>query len=127
MELFLNGQSLGKGKREYNFLFTFDKVSYQPGKLEAVSYDKGGKEVSRYMISTVGEPAKLKLTAIQNPEGFHADGADMALIQVEVVDNNGKRCPLDNRTIQFTLKGNAEWRGGIAQGKTIISSIRTYQ
>ena len=117
VELFLNGQSLGKGKREYNFLFTFDKVSYQPGKLEAVSYDKGGKEVSRYMISTVGEPAKLKLTAIQNPEGFHADGADMALIQVEVVDNNGKRCPLDNRTIQFTLKGNAEWRGGISQGK----------
>ena len=117
VELFLNGQSLGKGKREYNFLFTFDQVSYQPGKLEAVSYDKGGKEVSRYMISTVGEPAKLKLTAIQNPEGFHADGADMALIQVEVVDNNGKRCPLDNRTIQFTLKGNAEWRGGIAQGK----------
>ena len=117
VELFLNGQSLGKGKREYNFLFTFDKVSYQPGKLEAVSYDKDGKEVSRYMISTVGEPAKLKLTTIQNPEGFHADGADMALIQVEVVDNNGKRCPLDNRTIQFTLKGNAEWRGGIAQGK----------
>jgi len=117
VELFLNGQSLGKGKREYNFLFTFDKVSYQPGKLEAVSYDKDGKEVSRYMISTVGEPAKLKLTTIQNPEGFHADGADMALIQVEVVDNNGKRCPLDNRTVQFTLKGNAEWRGGIAQGK----------
>ena len=117
VELFLNGQSLGKGKREYNFLFTFDKVSYQPGKLEAVSYDKDGKEVSRYMISTVGEPAKLKLTTIQNPEGFHADGADMALIQVEVVDTNGKRCPLDNRTIQFTLKGNAEWRGGIAQGK----------
>lgn len=117
VELFLNGQSLGKGKREYNFLFTFDKVSYQPGKLEAVSYDKDGKEVSRYMISTVGEPAKLKLTTIQNPEGFHADGADMALIQVEVVDTNGKRCPLDNRTVQFTLKGNAEWRGGIAQGK----------
>ena len=117
VELFLNGQSLGKGKREYNFLFIFDKVSYQPGKLEAVSYDKDGKEVSRYMISTVGEPAKLKLTTIQNPEGFHADGADMALIQVEVVDNNGKRCPLDNRTVQFTLKGNAEWRGGIAQGK----------
>lgn len=79
------------------------------------------------MISTVGEPAKLKLTTIQNPEGFHADGADMALIQVEVVDTNGKRCPLDNRTVQFTLKGNAEWRGGIAQGKTIISSTRTCQ
>jgi len=41
----------------------------------------------------------------------------MTLIQVEVVDKDGQRCPLDNRTIQFTLKGQAEWRGGIAQGK----------
>lgn len=117
VELFLNGQSLGKGKRDSNFLFIFDKVDFKPGKLEAVSYDKGGKELSRYAISTVGEAARLKLTAIQNPEGFHADGADMALIQVEVVDKDGKRCPLDNRTVKFTLKGNAEWRGGIAQGK----------
>ena len=117
VELFLNGESLGKGKRESNFLFTFDKVSYQPGKLEAISYNKAGKEVSRYAVSTVGEAAKLKLTVMQNPEGFQADGADMALVQVEVVDKDGKRCPLDNRAVQFTLKGNAEWRGGIAQGK----------
>ena len=117
VELFLNGNSLGKGKRQYNFLFTFDNVAFKPGKLEAVSYNKAGKEISRYALNTAGEPASLKLTAIQNPEGFHADGADMALIQVEVVDKDGQRCPLDNRTIQFTLKGQAEWRGGIAQGK----------
>lgn len=117
VELFLNGNSLGKGKRQYNFLFTFDNVTFKPGKLEAVSYNKAGKEISRYAVNTAGEPASLKLTAIQNPEGFHADGADMALIQVEVVDKDGKRCPLDNRTVQFTLNGHAEWRGGIAQGK----------
>ena len=117
VELFLNGNSLGKGKRQYNFLFTFDNVTFKPGKLEAVSYNKAGKEISRYAVNTAGEPASLKLTAIQNPEGFHADGADMTLIQVEVVDKDGQRCPLDNRTIQFTLKGQAEWRGGIAQGK----------
>ncbi len=117
VELFHNGTSLGKGKREYNFLFTFDKVTYKPGKLEAISYDGKGKEVSRYAISTVGEAAKLKLTVMQNPEGFQADGADMALLQVEVVDKAGNRCPLDNRTVKFTLKGEAEWRGGIAQGK----------
>ena len=117
VELFLNSQSLGKGKREYNFLFTFDNVAFKAGKLEAVSYNKAGKEISRYAVNTAGEPASLKLTAIQNPEGFHADGADMTLIQVEVVDKDGQRCPLDNRTIQFTLKGQAEWRGGIAQGK----------
>ena len=117
VELFLNGNSLGKGKRQYNFLFTFDNVAFKPGKLEAVSYNKAGKEISRYAVNTAGEPASQKLTAIQNPEGFHADGADMTLIQVEVVDKDGQRCPLDNRTIQFTLKGQAEWRGGIAQGK----------
>lgn len=117
VELFLNGNSLGKGKRQYNFLFTFDNVAFKPGKLEAVSYNKAGKEISRYAVNTAGEPASLKLTAIQNPEGFHADGADMTLIQVEVVDKDGQHCPLDNRTIQFTLKGQAEWRGGIAQGK----------
>ena len=117
VELFLNGNSLGKGKRQYNFLFTFDNVAFKAGKLEAVSYNKAGKEISRYAVNTAGEPASLKLTAIQNPEGFHADGADMTLIQVEVVDKDGQRCPLDNRTIQFTLKGQAEWRGGIAQGK----------
>ncbi|MBS5760503.1 sugar-binding domain-containing protein [Bacteroides sp.] len=117
VELFLNGNSLGKGKRQYNFLFTFDNVAFKPGKLEAVSYNKAGKEISRYAVNTAGEPASLKLTAIQNPEGFHADGADMTLIQVEVVDKDGQRCPLDNRTIQFTLKGQAKWRGGIAQGK----------
>lgn len=117
VELFLNGNSLGKGKRQYNFLFTFDNVAFKPGKLEAVSYNKAGKEISRYAVNTAGEPASLKLTAIQNPEGFHADGADMTLIQVEVIDKDGQRCPLDNRTIQFTLKGQAEWRGGIAQGK----------
>lgn len=117
VELFLNGNSLGKGKRQYNFLFTFDNVAFKPGKLEAVSYNKAGKEISRYAVNTAGEPASLKLTAIQNPEGFHADGADMTLIQVEVVDKDGKRCPLDNRTVQFTLNGHAEWRGGIAQGE----------
>lgn len=99
------------------FFFTFDKVAYQPGKLEAVSYDGKGKEVSRYTLFTAGEAACLKLTAVQNPEGFHADGADMALLQVEVVDKDGRRCSLDNRTVRFTLKGEAEWRGGIAQGK----------
>lgn len=116
VELFLNGESLGKGNRDYNFLFTFDKVAFKPGKLEAVSYDKKGKELSRCTLATAGEPANLKLTVIQNPDGFQADGADMALIQVEVVDREGKR-PLDNRIIKFNLKGEVEWRGGIAQGE----------
>lgn len=116
VELFLNGKSLGHGKRDYNFLFTFDNVAFRPGKLEAVSYDASGKEASRYSIETASEPAQLRLTTIENPAGFRADGADMALVQVEVTDSEGRRCPLDNRVINFTLNGPAEWLGGIAQG-----------
>ena len=108
VELFLNGRSLGKGRREYNYLFTFDNVPYEPGTLEAVASDG-----SRYKLETAGEPYRLKLTTIENPEGMKADGADMALIQVEVVDKQGRRCPLDDRLINFSLMGEGQWIGGI--------------
>ena len=108
VELFLNGKSMGKGRREYNYLFTFDNVPYEPGTLEAVASDG-----SRYQLETAGEPYRLKLTTIENPEGMKADGADMALIQVEVVDKQGRRCPLDDRLINFTLMGEGQWIGGI--------------
>ena len=113
VELFVNGKSDGKGKRSDEYLFTFPNVKFEAGKIEAVSY-KNGKEISRYAIETAGEPDHLKFTAIKNPEGFKADGADMVLIQIEVVDKQNKRCPLDNRTIHFNYWGEAEWIGGIA-------------
>ena len=113
VELFVNGKSLGKGERSNHFLFTFKDVRFEPGKIEAVAYTNG-QETSRYSIETAGEPDHIKLTSIQNPEGFKADGADMALIQVEVVDKEGRRCPLDYRTIHFSYQGEMEWLGGIA-------------
>ena len=123
VELFVNGKSLGKGERSNQWLFTWKNVPFEEGKIEAVAYTyentgkKGEttrKETSRYSIETAGEPDHIKLTSIQNPEGFKADGADMALIQVEVVDKQGRRCPLDNRTIHFNCQGEMEWIGGIA-------------
>ena len=108
VELFLNGKSLGKGKQSYRYLFTFDDVSFEPGTLEAVANDG-----SHYKLETAGEPYQLKLTAIENPEGTKADGADMVLFQVEVVDKQGRRCPLDDRMIHFQLWGEAKWIGGI--------------
>ncbi|NDW12617.1 DUF4982 domain-containing protein [Bacteroides sp. 214] len=116
VELILNGESLGMGEREYDFLFTFNDVVFNLGTLEAISYDKNGNEISRDKLQSVGEPTELKLTLMQSPQGFHADGADLALVQFEVVDKDGRRCPLDNRKVSFTLDGEAEWRGGIAQG-----------
>ncbi len=116
VELFLNGESLGYGERSYRFLFTFNDVAYKPGTLEAVGYDAQGDELCRTRLLTAGEPSKLRLTAIEDPDGWKADGADMALLQVEVVDGDGQRCPLANDVIHFSVEGPAEWRGGIAQG-----------
>ncbi len=113
VELFVNGKSLGKGERSSQWLFTWKNVPFEAGKIEAVAYTNG-KETSRYAIETAGKPHHIKLTSIQNPEGFKADGADMALVQVEVVDKEGRRCPLDNRTIHFNYQGELEWIGGIA-------------
>jgi beta-galactosidase len=113
--LFLNGKIMEQAQRDYHFLFTFDKIAFTPGVLEAVGYNDG-KEVARMQLRTAGKPAKLKLSAIQNPKGWKADGADLVLLQVEVVDAEGNRCPLANDLIHFTVEGPAEWRGGIAQG-----------
>lgn len=113
--LFLNGKPMGQAQRDYHFLFTFDKIAFTPGVLEAVGYNDG-KEAARMQLRTAGKPAKLKLAAIQHPKGWKADGADLVLLQVEVVDAEGNRCPLANNLIHFMVEGPAEWRGGIAQG-----------
>ncbi|MCC8020339.1 MAG: DUF4982 domain-containing protein [Rikenellaceae bacterium] len=116
VELLVNGRSQGFGEQDYRFLFTFSDIDWEPGTVEAVSYDEHGTELSRYSIKTVGEPAALKLTLMHGPDGVYADGADVALVQVEVVDADGDRCPLANDMVKFTLTGPADWRGGIAQG-----------
>ena len=107
-----------RGVENYRrFLYTWDYVAYEPGELVAVGYDAEGKELCRTQLQTASEPQQIKLSVIQNPNGWKADGADMTLLQVEVVDKDGRRCPLANNLIHFEVEGPAEWRGGIAQGK----------
>ncbi len=115
VELFLNGRSLGKGKRSSGFLFTWDEVAWAPGTLRAVASHADGRR-SEHRIETAGAPAALRLTPRTSPRGFVMDGADIALVDVEVVDTEGRRVPTANTMIRFALDGPAEWRGGIAQG-----------
>ncbi|WP_207428715.1 sugar-binding domain-containing protein [Pedobacter sp. SYSU D00535] len=115
-ELLINGQSKGFGERSHGFLFTFKDVAYEPGTIKAVSYDAQGKILSTDEIKTAGAPAALRLSVQQAPKGLKADGADVALVQVEVVDAQGNRCPTALNMIDFKLEGAAEWRGGLAQG-----------
>ena len=116
VELFVNGQSRGFGERSYHFLHTFKNIKWEAGIIKAIGYDKAGHILCESEKFTVGEPERIKLTLHTDPNGFRADGADLALIDVEVVDSSGHRCPTSNAMIHFKLEGPAEWRGGIAQG-----------
>ncbi len=116
VELMLNGVSLGIGEKKYTFLHSFPNVNFQPGTLTAIGRDEQGNELCHTTLSTAGEPHSIRLTALEAPDGWKADGADIVLIQAEVVDANGQRCPLANDTLHFSVDGPAEWRGGIAKG-----------
>ncbi|CDB83281.1 uncharacterized protein BN507_00440 [Bacteroides clarus CAG:160] len=113
VELFLNGKSLGKGQRSDTFLFTFNDVKWQQGELSAVSY-KDGQEISRHSIHTVGKPAALRMRWVEAPKTFRADGHDIRIAEVEVVDQQGERCPLAHDMVTFSVKGQGEWLGGVS-------------
>ena len=116
VELFLNGESKGFGEQSYRFLYTFKDLEWQPGTLKAVGYDTRGNRLCEKELRTAGPPAAIRLTPHTGPLGLLADGSDMALVDVEVVDAQGRRCPTALMPVRFEISGPAEWRGGIAQG-----------
>jgi beta-galactosidase len=116
VELFLNGKSLGRGEQSNRFLFTFENITWKPGTLRAVGFDRFGERICEAEKRTADAAAAIKLTTITGPGGLQADGADVVLVEVEVVDDQGQRCPTNLNVIDFELTGPAEWRGGLAQG-----------
>ena len=117
VELFVNGKSKGFGEQSNRFMFTFKDIEFLPGTIKAISYDGKGNKLSEAEKKTTGEPVALKLTVHTGPNGLKADGADLALVDVEVVDAGGNRCPTALNKVDFTLSGPAEWRGGLAHGQ----------
>ena len=111
VELLINGKSQGFGTQSSRFLFTFKDIAWQPGTISAVGYDAAGRRTSEDQKQTAGEPFAIRLTTKTGPLGLRADGADVALVDVEVVDAKGRRCPTALNLINFSLSGPAEWRG----------------
>jgi beta-galactosidase len=127
VELFLNGKSLGVqtkpcdfvdtyngGSRDIGYtgyVYAFPNVAFAPGTLKAVA-SKGGQVVAQQELKTAGEPKAIKLTVRTGPNGLQADGSDVALVDFEVVDADGNRCPTDEARVDFAVDGPAVWRGG---------------
>ena len=96
--------------------FAFPEVAWEPGTLKAIGL-VAGAEVCKHELTTAGAAKQIKLTPILGPGGWQADGEDVALIDVEVLDEKGRRCPTDDARIDFELHGHAIWRGGYNSGK----------
>jgi beta-galactosidase len=116
VELRINGKSMGFGEQSNRFLYTFKNIAWKPGTIAAVGYDAANKKICNAQISTAGEPAAVKLKIFTDPNGWRADGHDLAMAEFEVVDKNGNRCPTALNMVHFDITGPAQWRGGMAQG-----------
>jgi len=137
VELFLNGKSLGVANKptEFvdtfgtgrgmgansgltywvpqptDFVYAFPNIAFTPGTLKAVA-TKGGQVVAQEELKTAGAPQALRLTVHAGPHGLQADGSDVVLVDFEVVDAQGNRCPTDEARVDFAIDGPAVWRGG---------------
>jgi beta-galactosidase len=101
VELFLNGKSLGKKDMPRNGHLQWT-VNYEPGKLEAVAFKKGKRLTAK--IETTGQPAEVVLTPYKTT--MLADGSDVSIINVTVVDKEGREVLDADNMIRFFIEGD---------------------
>jgi beta-galactosidase len=99
VELFLNGQSLGArgvprdGHAEWS-------VPYSPGAIEVRGVASDGKTLSARR-ETAGAAAAIRLTP--DRAAINADGEDVAVITVEIVDAQGRTVPTADNEVSFAM------------------------
>jgi beta-galactosidase len=101
VELFLNGESLGKQTMKRNSKLTW-QVKYAPGTLSAKGFN-GGKLVAEQKIETTGEAVAIRLTPDRST--INADGEDVSVLTVSALDAQGRAVPVAQNKINFALAG----------------------
>lgn len=105
-ELFLNGKSLGRKKKEaFTYRIVWEDVVYQPGTL-AVKTWKAGKPWAESDRSTTGAASKLLVTA--DRKDIRGGGDDLCYITVTLADDKGRLVPRSMNRLHFKVEGAAE-------------------
>ena len=105
-ELFLNGKSLGKKKKDkYEYRLRWDDVSYQPGELKVVAY-KNGKKWAADTVKTSGPATKLLLSA--DHATIKADECDLSYVTVTIADKSELLVPRSKNRVSFSITGPGE-------------------
>ena len=105
-ELFLNGRSLGRKKKEqFQYRLRWDEVKYEPGELRVVAY-KNGQRWAEARAQTTGPAARLMLAA--DRARIKADGQDLSFVTVTVADKDGRLVPRSKNRVRFEISGPGE-------------------
>ena len=114
VELFINGISYGKKSHKKDgidetsqlerFRLMWNDIVYTPGEVTAVAY-KDGREASRAVIRTAGEPYKIELSAYNSV--ISADGESLCYVTASIVDRDGNLCPNASHRLTFSAEGAA--------------------
>jgi beta-galactosidase len=107
VELLLNGRSQGKQKVERLAHLEW-QVRYEPGVIEARG-SKDGRIVLTARRETTGAPATIRLTP--DRDEIAADGEDIALVRVEVLDGAGRPVPTADNFVNFRITGEGTLLG----------------
>jgi len=107
VELFLNGESLGKQTMNRNSKLSW-QVKYAPGTLSAKGYNNG-QLVAEQKIETTGDAVAIQLTP--NRSSINADGEDVTLFTVSAADAQGRAVPVAQNMIHFDLAGEGKILG----------------
>ncbi len=100
VELFVNGKSCGKKSMEKNWYITWENVIYEPGEAKAVGY-RNGKKAAQDVVRTTGAPYALRVTPYKDT----VSRGEAAVINVDVVDENGLVVPTADNVITFEVSG----------------------
>ncbi len=107
VELLLNGRSLGR-QALARYAHLQWRVPYAPGSLVARGF-KAGQLVASETVATTGEGAAVRLAV--DRARIRADGDDVALVRVSVVDREGRVVPTASQRIRFEVSGAARLIG----------------
>jgi len=100
VELFLNGKSLGRQTMRTNWFLDW-AVDYQRGMLSAKGYN--GTNVTVADMPMTGAPEAIELSPDRST--VNADGEDVSVIKVLVVDAKGRVVPTADNLIHFDISG----------------------
>lgn len=107
VELFVNGKSSGaKVMPKYGHVDW--EVPYAPGVLMVKGLSGTGEAVSE-TVETTGKPAAVRL--VPDRTRLDADGSDVAVVRVEIVDAQGRVVPTADNEVQFSVSAGGEMIG----------------